>query len=199
MSEGNGYLKFLINEPIYLVKEAESQTPDGINEEETVDRKVEKSISTKVPEASSETSSNVAEHQPESNQPKVTPEVLAPKVPTKKLLVIYQFEESEALPVHLKKLMLKIIEAVGIDVMQGVYVNQNFKAIPEELTDFENILIFSSTAELPLEGYQMMAPYETQVFGNTRVLVSDELPQLDQQVPLKRKLWGVLQEMFPST
>lgn len=192
-------MKFLINEPIYLVKEKaiETASEDAPEPEKEVSPKTEiQSAPKPSPEVAEPTS---VTEPPTKEEPAVVPQAPAPSVPSNKLLVIYRFEESEALPVHLKKLMLKIIEAVGIDVMQGVYVNHNFKAMPEALTDFENILIFSASADLSIEGYQMKTQYVTQVFGNTRVLVSDELPILDQQVPLKRKLWGVLQEMFPST
>jgi hypothetical protein len=160
--------------------------------------KVETQVSHILHHEVAEPTSTVAE--PEAPQIKKEPvaKVVEVVVPSKKLLVIYKFEESEPLPVPLKKLMLKIIGAVGIDVMQGVYVNHCFKELPSTLTDFENILVFSSAADLNLEGYQQTAQYEAQIFGSTRVLVSDELPLLDQQVPLKRKLWGVLQQMFPK-
>lgn len=197
MNEEKGYLKFLINEPIYLVEEPLDQSA-AIMDAPNVERAAEKS---ETPNANQEVAEPIAiVAQPKVEKKQEAP-VLEEKVvltPTKKLLVIYQFEESEPLPIHLKKLMLKIIGAVGIDVMQGVYVNQSFKEIPSTLDDFENILIFSSSTDLKLEGYRMAVQYETQQFGNTRVLVSDELYLLDQQVSLKRKLWGVLQEMFPK-
>lgn len=200
MSEEKGYLKFLINEPIYLVKEpVDSSTVEVVApSEETVEEKVETQTADQSKQEVTDPVDLVAEPEVEKKQEAPGPEEKVIVIPTKKLLVIYQFEEAEALPVHLKKLMLKIIGAVGIDVMQGVYVNRSFKEIPSALADFENILIFSSSTDLKLEGYKMTAQYETQQFGNTRALVSDELHLLDQQVPLKRKLWGVLQEMFPK-
>jgi hypothetical protein len=196
MGENNGYLKFLINEPIYLVKESGNKSV--VEKKEVIENKPKNQSDPKEATATSESSSSVAEPQPQQDKAVVQPKMSVIPVPTKKLLVIYQFEASETLPIHLKKLMLKIIEAVGIDVMQGVYVNLNFKEIPALLTDFENVLIFSSSAELPFDGFQKNTPYETQIFGNTRVLVSDTLLLLDEQIPLKRKLWGILQKMFPK-
>lgn len=200
MSEEKGYLKFLINEPIYLVKEPEESSTAEVaapSTEPTKEKVETPPIGKSGPEVA-EPASSVAEPKAEKTATEKSPEVAATVVPTNKLLVIYQFEASEPLPVHFKKLMLKIIEAVGIDVMQGVYVNQSFKELPSALTDFENILIFSTSTDLALEGFQRTAQYEIQQFGKTRVLVSDELQLLDQQIPLKRKLWGVLQEMFPK-
>ncbi|MEQ8714983.1 MAG: hypothetical protein RIC80_18330 [Cyclobacteriaceae bacterium] len=200
MREEKGYLKFLINEPIYLVKEAvDSSTAEvATPSEQATEQKVELPTMNKPDGEVAEPAASALEPKVQEIAIQTSSEEKEKTAPTKKLLVIYQFEESEPLPVHLKKLMLKIIEAVGIDVMKGVYVNQSFKEIPSSLTDFENILIFSPSTDLPLDGYKMKALYETQQFGKTRVLVSDELQQLDQQVPLKRKLWGVLQEMFPK-
>ncbi len=199
MSEEKGYLKFLINEPIYLVKEVDSSTTAvTTRSEQAIEQKIEPPTLVKSDREVAEPAASAVEPEVQEIATETSSEETEMAAPTKKLLVIYQFEASEPLPVHLKKLMLKIIEAVGIDVMQGVYVNQSFKEIPSSLTDFENVLIFSSSTELGLEGYKMTALYEAQQFGKTRVLVSDELQQLDQQVPLKRKLWGVLQQMFPK-
>ncbi len=200
MSEEKGYLKFLINEPIYLVKEAvDSSTAEvATPSEQAVEQKVELPTINKPDGEVAEPAANGVEPEVQEIATQTSSKETEKAAPTKRLLVIYQFEASESLPVHLKKLMLKIIEAVGIDVMKGVYVNQSFKEIPSSLTDFENILIFSSSTDLPLDGFKMKVLYEPQQFGKTRVLVSDELQQLDQQVPLKRKLWGVLQEMFPK-
>ncbi len=200
MSEEKSYLKFLINEPIYLVKEAvdSSTTPMATPGEQAIEQKVEPPTIVKSDREVAEPATSAVDPEVQKIATQTSSKETEMAAPTKKLLVIYQFEASEPLPVHLKKLMLKIIEAVGIDVMKGVYVNQSFKEIPSSLTDFENVLIFSSSTDLPLEGYKMKALYEPQQFGKTRILVSDELQQLDQQVPLKRKLWRVLQQMFPK-
>lgn len=200
MSEEKGYLKFLINEPIYLVKEpVDSSTVEVVApSEETVEEKVETQTADQSKQEVADPVDLVAEPEIDKKQEAPVPEEKVVVIPTKKLLVIYQFEEAEALPVHLKKLMLKIIGAVGIDVMQGVYVNPAFKELPSQLSDFENILVFGTQQNLTFKGYQDSHRYAIQEFAHTRVLVSDELSLVSQQIPLKKQLWTALQKMFPK-
>ena len=193
MSEDRSYLKYLINEQIYLIQEEYvTANMDGVKEA-TGDYDA----------ASESTKTNVAR----INQPKkatTADEVITTPInnnqpkPTHRLLVVYDHEGSEALPVPLKKLMLKIVAAVGIDVMTGVYVNVCFRPVPDQLIDFENILVFGNNIELDLSGYHMDNKYVLQEINHVRVLVADQLALLETEIPLKRQLWAELQRMFPK-
>ncbi|GEM_PF-5150972 len=183
MEENQGYLKYLINEQIYVVKEPELVVADD-TETSLAESRIEKVVKDEpILEAI----------KPETSQEK---EVLTE--PTQKLLVVYKYPESEPLPTNLKKLMLKIIEAVGIDVMTGVYVNSSFKPLPDQLLDFENILVFGKDITLKLEDSPQSQPYRMETVSLTRILTADALIDLDQQIPLKRQLWAELQRMFPK-
>ena len=199
MDSEKAYLKFLINEPIYLVKDSPEDSSASVSTEKAD------------PPAFAQPAADIKKPTTEPEQPVLVPSGVEeanpamatktgaspPVVPTKKLLVIYHYVDSEPLPKSLKILMLKIIEAVGIDVMKGVYVNHQFKEIPAHLTEFENILIFSTAVSLPLDGFNATAKYEIQISGQTRLLISDPLPMLENQIALKKKLWGALKQMFP--
>ena len=181
--EDKAYLKYLINDQIYVVNEPPIRVAESQNT--TVTKEESRESADKL--ESSELQLEKSPH----NKP-------IPKTPTRKLLVIFEYQDSEALAVNLKKLMLKIVEAVGIDVMTGVYVNSSFKSIPEDLHDFENILVFGSQISIELGSEIRQDLYQIDSIESTRILKSDGLTDLDQQVPLKRQLWGALQEMFPN-
>ncbi|MEM8894288.1 MAG: hypothetical protein AAGC88_06905 [Bacteroidota bacterium] len=181
MEENNTYLKYLINDQIYVVEEPKNEV-----EKEKEEALLEEPVQM------------VEEPKTGETEAISTPEIAVPIVPSKKLLVVFDYPDSEPLPVHLKKLMLKIIEAVGIDVMSGVYINASFKSLPDQLLDFENILVFGQGIELPLDDYENGKVYGMQNSGSTRILVADTLRELDQQIPLKKQLWAELQKMFPA-
>lgn len=180
MEDNKNYLRYFIHEELYPLKEevtgelsedASNKEQETIQEEALVIQKKEESPATK--------------------------EVITVSVtPTRHLLVMFEFEESESLPKPLKQLMLKILEAIKCDIKAADYANISHKEIPNPAAYYHHILIFSPTYTVSLPNFQEGKIFALQQCGETKVLQSESLAALDCDNQLKKKLWVALKEMF---
>lgn len=176
MEENNAYLKFLITEDIYPVDEAPA------------DEVVKTSVSARQQEVETEITETKRVEEPAEEKYFAAP--------TKKLLVLYDYPPSPKLNETLRNLMLKIIEAVKIDIREAVYVNASHQPQPENLMDFQNIICFGQGLTINLPEIDLSGKYQIQQYQQTRVLVSASLQELDANVEEKKQLWASLQKMF---
>jgi DNA polymerase III psi subunit len=211
MAESNDYLKYFITEDVYIVAEEPNV---GL---ETTSSQTSQSVTSEVAQAKAETpikvdtevskTEELTKKTPVIEQPKIDLEKTEPKEPQeittnvkpeKRLIVVYDYKESEALPVPLKQLMLKILEAVRVKIPDADFVNTSFKPAPKPLSYYENCIVFSLTSKVYAEELKSLSTYNIATLQKTKVLKADSLENLNNDINLKKQLWKMLQTMFPK-
>jgi DNA polymerase III psi subunit len=191
MAESNDYLKYFITEDVYIVAEEPNV---GL---ETTSSQTSQSVTSEVAQAKAETPIKV-DTEVSKTEPKEPQEITTNVKPEKRLIVVYDYKESEALPVPLKQLMLKILEAVRVKIPDAHFVNASFKPAPKPLSYYENCIVFSLTSKVYAEELKSLSTYNIATLQKTKVLKADSLENLNNDINLKKQLWKMLQTMFPK-
>lgn len=210
MAESNDYLKYFITEDVYIVAEEpieglESTKPNFQNGTfEVAQAKAESSIKADhEPSKAEELTKKTPVIEPpkieiEKTISKETKEITTNVSPEKRLIVVYDYKNAEALPVPLKQLMLKILEAVNVKIADAHFVNASFKPAPKPLGYYENCIVFSLSSKVFAEELKYLSPYSISTLQKTKVLKADSLENLNTDINLKKQLWKMLQTMFPK-
>ncbi len=198
------FLKHLITEDIYVL-DVDKSSDENIVETTAAEQKAE--VSQKEDEASppKATTPQLTEVQNNSNPEPVShineekkeedikeEKVLAPVY--KQILIIVADTTNQKLNLTDKKYIAKILQAVKVDLHSISLINILNEKV-ENLEGVEKILAFTPNHQLDIS----LAPYQLSDYQNTKMIVSEALATVAQSVELRKKLWGVLQVMFPNS
>ena len=185
----NQFIKFLINEDIYVLDEDVSTLESNSIEAESSENETEE-----VKQVEETTVEVVAE---QVNQEKVelpTEKVDAPVIVTpvyKKILIIVADTTNEKLNLTDKKYIAKILQAVKVDLYQITLINVLNEPIAD-LTGVEKILAFTPNHKLDISA----SLYKETDYNESKLLVANPLNEIAASVELRKKLWSELQVMF---
>ena len=172
MSENNEFLPFLINEDIYII--------DTIAEE---------SIS----EVASNSEGNMVAtvNNEEDEQIKLS-EPVQEYQPLHDILIIFDNPNSKSLPEDEREYLGKILGAIGKSVDKVDF--QNVAATTPNGSGYKQIISFTPNHQLPVAASTQM--YISTKLGEGILIVADSLKNISTSTELRKKLWGVLQEVF---
>ncbi|WP_422362253.1 hypothetical protein [Reichenbachiella sp.] len=170
MSESNEFLKFLINEDIYLIDNLPEAEVTIEPEKETV--------------ANSEPSPTIV------SEPKVT--LSSPQKPTNEILVIFDNPTAKGLPTGDLEYLGKILGAIGQSTEKVDF--QNVAATTPKPTGYDYVIAFTPNHQLPVAASTQQ--YVSTKLGDGRLIVADALNNISASTDLRKKLWNVLQQVF---
>lgn len=169
-SDTKDFLKFLINEEIYLI---DSQEADGQPKPIVADK----------PSASLEDSTVVAEEE-------AAP--VAPSAPVHEILVIFDNPISKDLVAGDREYLGKILGAIGQSIDQVAFHNMATGSTSTEGYRFVMAFTPNHQLEVPISTMQ----YTSVKLKESQLIVADALSNIAQSTDLRKKLWAVLQQVF---
>lgn len=171
MNDSNDFLKFLINEDVYII--------DQKSEE-----KVTEVLSENKPEKTKENEpSSVAEP---------VEELEAPEMPKNEILVIFDNPSAVELPAADFEYLGKILVAIGksTDKVDFLNVAQNVTNV----NGYAQVIAFTPNHKLPVP--VSIQQYVAVKLEGAQLIVADALNNISASTDLRKKLWGVLQQVF---
>ncbi|UXX79312.1 hypothetical protein N7E81_18325 [Reichenbachiella carrageenanivorans] len=172
MSESNDFLKFLINEDIYVI--------DGQNEEPPV---VEAKEAPVVVEAEKAIEAPVAA------------KIIIPAKPTKpkhEVIILFDNPIAETLPAVDMAYLEKILGAIGLSTEKVDFLNVAKHA--PSVSGYAYVIAFTPNHQLPVSVSTQQ--YVSVKLGDAQLIVADALNNISVSKDLRLKLWGVLQQVF---
>lgn len=171
MSDTKDFLPFLINEDIYVIDTQSDQ------QKATIEEKQEPVVEVQAAPAV------VAE-------PKV--ELSAPERPTNEILVVFDNPMAKDLPNDDLEYLGKILGAIGQSTDKVDF--QNVAATTPKTAGYLYVIAFTPN-------HQLSVPASTQQYvpvklGDGQLIVADALNNIAASTDLRKKLWGVLQQVF---
>ncbi|MEO9967855.1 MAG: hypothetical protein ABJF11_18835 [Reichenbachiella sp.] len=172
MTDSNDFLKFLINENIYLIDEK------GEAEAQAVDPKDTTSYSDDSQEA-------------QANEPEP---VLEKPIPSNDILIIFDNPSEPELAVGDKEYLDKILGAIGKSIAIVDFLN--VAVTNPEINGYKQVIAFTPNHKLPIAVSTMQ--YAATTMDGIEIIVADSLINISGSTDLRKKLWGVLQQVFKS-
>ena len=160
MQDEMAYLKYLIDEEIYIIDENRS---------------------------SSDTDTGLQEN----------PELQSLPAYKNKVILLLDYENREAIPENHEKFLVKILQSVRIDPKSTDWIfSQQLQTLSPQ--SFENCRLLAFTMEIPGNLLPIMGAekYVMASHGGNKILLSDPIGKLYENISLKRKLWDQLKTMF---
>lgn len=179
--ENTKFLKYFINEDLYLIK----------GENDPLQQKVE---TVSAPEQ--KITVERLEQQDVVEEPKV--ELTPPKPPAYKgankkgILILVEDANSEFLNEKDFTYLMKILGAVKLTIDDIALVNVNRTNNYSDL-EFTNAIVFTSNYSLQISNTTKYIP---SVLGNKKTLLADPLDQIATSVELRKALWDALKSIF---
>ncbi len=182
--ENKAFLKFFINEDLYLLKDEHRPGAQSVAAEDKDERAAQPA------QKAVEASQPVPKDLPAAEKAEV-PKPPAFKGGNKKgVLILVEDTEAEFLNENDFNYLSKIIGAVGLSIDDVALVNAvHVKAI--DGLSYSSALVFT-----PNHSFSVSAKYTIQQEGKSSILLADPLAQIAQSVDLRKQLWGQLQAMF---
>ncbi|WP_420579752.1 hypothetical protein [Reichenbachiella sp.] len=171
MSESAEYLKFLINEDIYLIDNLPAP------QEEV------KEVVKETPPKHEPVSTVVAE-------PRVS--LASTQKPDNEILVIFDNPTAKNLPAGELEYLAKILGAIGKSVEKVDF--QNVAATTPKPVGYRYVITFTPNHQLPVAASTQQ--YVSTKLGDAQLIVADALNNISTSTDLRKKLWGVLQQVF---
>ena len=171
MSESNEFLKFLINEDIYLI--------DNLPE---APKEVKEPVVDSAPKPESEKSI--------VSEPKVA--LSPPQKPVNEVLVIFDNPTAKHLPAGELEYLGKILGAIGRSVEKVDF--QNVAATTPKPVGYRYVITFTPNHQLPVPASTQQ--YVAAKLGDGQLIVADALNNISASTDLRKKLWSVLQQVF---
>lgn len=175
MSESKDFLKFLINEDIYLI--------DNLPEAEVEVKEATEAPVKETTPASEPSPARVSE-------PKIT--LSTPQKPTNEILVIFDNPTAKNLPAGDLAYLGKIMGAIGKSVEKVDF--QNVAATTPKAVGYDYVIAFTPNHQLPVPASTQQ--YVSTKLGDGQLIVADALNNIAASTDLRKKLWGVLQQVF---
>lgn len=169
MSESNEFLKFLINEDVYLIDNL------PVAQEEERPKEIPQT------EASAPTI---------ASEPKVI--LSTPQRPTNEILIIFDNPTAKSLPAGDLEYLGKIMGAIGKSVEKVDF--QNVAATTPKAVGYGYVIAFTPNHQLPVPASTQQ--YVSTKLGDGQLIVADALNNIAASTELRKKLWGVLQQVF---
>ncbi|SMD37998.1 hypothetical protein SAMN04488029_3581 [Reichenbachiella faecimaris] len=171
MNESNDFLKFLINEDIFLIDEKSvknSQVDAVVDHEDTPQKEKVSTV----------------------QEPSV--ELESPAKPTHETLILFDNPTAVNLPTSDLEYLGKILGAIGSSIEKVDF--QNVAATTPKTVGYSYVIAFTPNHQLPV-------PVSTQQYvstklGDGQLIVADALNNISASPDLRKKLWGVLQQVF---
>lgn len=179
------FLKYLINEELYLIEEEkEEQVQPQVPSESEIEKVEKPKIETPVEKLTDPLETD------QSAVAEPAEELIKRKHSGKAVLIIFDNTISDSMNPEEKAYLQKILSAVKLNI------------------DDSDLVHVSNIGEYMLEGYQKVlsfsqkfnpANFDLYVINkleNAQSLIADDLTTISQSVELRKKLWGSLQKMF---
>lgn len=173
MGNSNEFLKFLINEDIYLIDQKEESS--AVVEEVSV---VEDS-------ATVEEVAPAVVSEPEEK-------LVVIEKPKNQILVIFDNPTAKELPAGDLDYLGKILGAIGQSTDKVDF--QNVAATTPKAVGYDYVIAFTPNHQLPVAASTQQ--YVSTKLGDGQLIVADALNNISASTDLRKKLWGVLQQVF---
>ncbi|MEP2025861.1 MAG: hypothetical protein ABJH98_10990 [Reichenbachiella sp.] len=171
MNESNEFLKYLINEDIYAIDE--------------------KSEVITQPDAVAETSDGAQKEEVTSVQEPVVA-LEKPAKPTNEILIIFDNPTAVNLPAADLDYLGKILGAIGKSIDKVDF--QNVAATTPKTAGYVHVIAFTPNHQLPIPSSTQQ--YVSTKLGEGHLIIADALNNISASTDLRKKLWGVLQQVF---
>jgi len=171
MSESNDFLKFLINEDIYVIDtklESELETIRAVKESED-------SVTSKI-----------------SKVEEPIEKLVVSEKQKNEVLVIFDNPTSADLPAEDKDYLGKILGAIGKSNEKADF--HNVAQATPNADGYAFVIAFTPNHQLPVSASTQQ--YVAVKLGNGQLIVADALNNISTSTDLRKKLWGVLQQVF---
>jgi len=190
MEQDTSFLKFLIDEEIYMINE---NKPEIVSEPDVEN------------EPDIENELDIEDEPDIENEPDVPPGEIfeSPALNRQRLkfrntsVVLLDYQDMNSLPKVNNELLAKILKSVKLDVDEVVKVfKEQFDQINEK--SFENCSIIGFFLHLPANLSPLFStpPYKIGTSGNNKFLYCDQLEMIHEDKALKRKLWEQLKVLY---
>lgn len=171
MSDSKDFLPFLINEDIYLI-DTEAEVQQAPTEER------------QQPAAEVDAAPAVVA------EPKV--ELKTPALPQNEILVIFDNPIAKDLPKGDLEYLGKILGAIGKSTEKVDF--QNVAATTPKAIGYSHVIAFTPNHQLSVPASTMQ--YVPVPLGDGQLIIADALNNIAASTDLRKKLWGVLQQVF---
>lgn len=172
MNEPADFLKFLINEDIYVIDEKKEIISTGTTGKEHVENT----------EVIHETS--LVQEPVETLAP--------PNKQVHEILILFDNPSADDLPTADMEYLGKILGAIGQSNEKVDFLNLANETVSSE--GYKHIIAFTPNHQLPIDGSTQQ--YVAVKFGESKLIIADALNNISASTDLRKKLWGVLQEVF---
>lgn len=170
MSESKEFLKFLINEDIYVIDQKEVSVQKEPVEENALEEEQSVTVEVKEPEE----------------------KMVLPVKPKNEILVIFDNPTAKNLPKEDLEYLGKILGAIGKSTEKVDF--QNVAATTPKAVGYDFVIAFTPNHQLPVAASTQQ--YVSTKLGDGQLIVADALNNISASTDLRKKLWGVLQQVF---